>query len=246
MLYSSHLFISENARLLSLYFIMAVKRARSRLVVMAPAKRVRRRRTVGRGRYAAMGGELKFFDTTFGPTAVSTGGTITNSSLALIAQGTGENERVGRKCTVKRIDIQGTWIMSSTATTASGQQKVRVIIYMDKQTNGLTAGVTDLLETATINSFYNLANSGRFRILSDKFQSLNATAASGDGTTDATFETSKPYKFGKNCNIPLEFSGILGLLTELRSNNIGVLALVEQVSPGTTFNYVCRLRMSDQ
>ncbi len=184
-------------------------------------------------------GELKFFDTTRAAVTPAIAGTIVDASLNLIPQGVLENNRIGRRCTLKSLQMNITTTIASTANVADGSDRLRVIIYQDKQTNGATAATLDLLQTAVINSFYNLENQMRFRILHDSnhIMSQNVFFAAATPLKRGFFKVSK------RLNIPLEFSGVAGALTELRSNNIGVLMLTE--STDVTIAYTARVRFSD-
>ncbi len=211
---------------------------RRRVFVGARRKRMRLVPRALRGRRAD-GGELKFFDTVRAAVIPAIAGTVTDASLCLIPQGVLENNRVGRKCTLRLLQLHITITMPSTANVADGADRIRVIIYQDKQTNGATATVLNLLQTATINSFYNLENQMRFRILHDSSHIMNQMVF---------FAAATPLKRGyftvsKRLNMPLEFSGVGGALTELRSNNIGVIMLTE--STDISAAYTARVRFSD-
>lgn len=189
------------------------------------------------GRFNVPGGESKFFDTVVASGATSASGAIESLSLNLIPQGTTESERLGRKCTITSMYIKGQFTLSSTAGNDGGEDRIRVIVYKDKQANGATATVANILETADINSFRNLAESQRFDVLSDRVYDFNVSAA----TSAATIQNSKTYSFGKaKCNIPLEFNSTTGAITELRSNNIGVLSISE--SGTANFGFTSRVR----
>ena len=59
---------------------------------------------------------------------------------------------------------------------------MRVMLYHDKQANGATAAVLDILESADYQSFNNLVNSGRFRILMDRTYAMNYLTLASGGT----------------------------------------------------------------
>ncbi len=186
-------------------------------------------------------GEFKFHDVAMDDANISTTGTILQDSVNLIAQGTTESTRIGRKCNIRNIHWRYT-IQKDAESVLGGDDVVRVILYLDKQANGAAAAVLDILETADYQSFYNLANSNRFRILMDKTWDMNAHAGGGNGTAVDSFAFSRSTQFRKNCNIPIEFSSTTGALTEIRSNNIGVLTISERAS--TNFESNMRLRFT--
>ena len=123
---------------------------------------------------------------------------------------------------------------------------VRIILYLDKQTNGTAAGVTEILETNDWQSFNNLSNKSRFRTLMDRTYDMNNVCASGDGTTNDLGSFNRNDTFFKKCNIPIEYDSTTGNITEMKSNNIGVLILTRNSgNTGMTFSSKMRLRFSD-
>lgn len=193
----------------------------------------------------AVSGELKFFDTTHAQATVATAGAITNASLNLIPQGVTESNRVGRKCTIKKIHFRGEVRMPDSSTSGTTADRMRMIVYVDKQANGATAAVTDILETANIDAFRDLSNTGRFTVLYDVTEDVYSPSGSGRGTTDtlAFGEMKKTLRHDIECSYPLEFSSTAGALTELRSNNVGVLAISE--AGVVTLQYTARIRFTD-
>ncbi len=168
-------------------------------------------------------GEHKFHDHVIDDSVIATGGGIA-AVINDIAQGTTESERIGRKCTIKSIQWRYD-ILYPQQSAVTGGDIVRIILYVDKQANGAVPAVLDIMETADYQSFFNLANQSRFRILMDRTYAVNATAGAGNGTANDTFSNFTQGQFYKRCNIPLEFSGTAGAITEIRSNNIGMFII---------------------
>ncbi len=197
------------------------------------------------GRYSGRYGELKFHDLNIIDAVVVNTGAVT-TSCNLIAQGVTESQRVGRKCTIKSINwhYEVTLPQSDAQATPGSSDMLRCIIYVDKQCNGATIAVNDLLESADFLHFRNLANSGRFQVLMDKMHVINYNGLGSDGA--AVISQGNVLRHGtfyKACNIPIEFSDTTGVLTEIRSNNIGVLLISNAGVCG--FNSKMRLRFSD-
>ncbi len=190
--------------------------------------------------------ELKFHDLDIDDTAVAIGATISQVTCVDINQGVGESERVGRKCTIRQIN----WRFNLTQISSSDQADppkgdvVRVILYQDKQANKLTAATTDILETADYQSFNNLSNKSRFRTLMDRNYTLGMDLSQTDGTNTGAYpEINITDAFFKRVNIDIEYTGATGAITEITSNNIGVMILSKN---GTTqFSSKMRLRFSD-
>ncbi len=183
------------------------------------------------------GGEKKFFDTTLGSTALATAGVVLNDSLNLIPQGTTQSTRIGRKCTISKINMRGFMVLASNATASS--EVYRIILALDKQANGATAAVTDLLTTADEKSFNNLSNSGRFMVLKDWYGTMNKMADIGTNINSVI----KPFVFNKSCSIPVEFSSTMGAITEIRSNNIFLIGVSSSTT--LTFSHTTRVRYTD-
>jgi len=199
------------------------------------------------GRYSGRDGELKFHDVAVNATDVATAGNIQNGgTINIIPQGVTESQRVGRKCTIRSINWRYRFNLSeidAAADPAAGDN-LRIIVYLDKQANGATAAVTDILETANLNSFRNLANSGRFQILKDSYEVLNYLTLASDGAgVVSSAAVAKTKTWYKKCNIPVEFSSTTGAMGEIRSNNLGVLLISNQGV--IDFTSTIRLRFSD-
>ncbi len=202
-----------------------------------------------RGRRAVANGEKKFLDTVKADTALTVAGVIFDDSLNHIAQGVTESERLGRKVVIHSLHLKGK--VSSVAVTTIGDtgNRYRILIYQDKQANGATAAVTDVLETATIDSFRNLSNIGRFRVLYDKTKNLilPAYVQTAAGTFSST-RNSYQQSVNVRLNIPIEFDNTFvdGRIGTIRSNNIGILGLCDDDTAAPVFGYVVRIRFTDQ
>lgn len=190
-------------------------------------------------------GELKFHDVDLNDAVIAANGVITGS-ICLIAEGNGQSTRNGRKCTIKGIQWRYQISLPETndAPDPVNPDTVRVIMFLDSQCNGAAAAVTDILESADFQSFRNLANSQRFSILYDKTHTLNYPAiAAGAAGTQSTPLVNRSYSFYKKCSITLEWDNTSGVITELKSNNIGVLIVGE--AGIAAFDSKIRLRFSD-
>lgn len=194
------------------------------------------------GRYSGVNAELKFHDSQINATSVSTSGAIT-STLCVIAQGTSESERIGRKCTIRSMHFRYAVKLPeiSANLTPPPPDELRVIIYLDKQCNGAAAVPGDILEQVDVRGFRNLANSGRFVLLHDKMFTMNYETQSFEGTTNYCASGKKlvNHGFNKKVNIPIEYNSTTGGLSEIRSNNIGCLLVSDQ---GVT-DFECRFRL---
>lgn len=179
-------------------------------------------------RAAQMLGEKKFLDTAIGLGAV--GSALEKQNLVIVPQGDTESQRIGRKCRVKKLYVKGSLKMASAAAAANTSERVRVFILLDTQTNGATFGATDLLETDDINSFNNLANSSRFRILKSKTFIFSAGGGTETGATHAFSEVIKPVKIALNMNHIIEYdnTATTGAITTQRSNSLWLCAIAQE------------------
>jgi len=86
----------------------------------------------------------------------------------------------------------------------------------------------------------NLNNSGRFRILKKMTFLFNPPA----GVSAAYNTMIKPVEFYKRCNIDVDWSSTTGAITEIRSNNIFVIAGSAGTAADDTISFAgnCRLR----
>ena len=200
------------------------------------------------GRYTGPRPELKFHDVDADLSAAdrSNGVIVNTSSINLIAQGVTESQRVGRKCTIRSIAWRGQLKLTNPAGSGGPiSQTTRLMVVLDKQCNGAAPNVDDILETTDWQSFNNLANKNRFRTLYDKTFVLNPLSASGDGTANDFGEYDRAFTFFKKCSIPIEFDSTTGAITEIKSNNLVILAISDTSNTVTTMNSKIRLRFSD-
>lgn len=171
--------------------------------------------------------EHKFLDTTIAEVDPTTSGAIISASVNLIPQDVTESGRVGRRVILKAVNFRFVAKLENTSTPSATDDGIRVIIYHDRQANGATAAVSDILSTTTFLSFNNLGNKSRFTVLSDKIVDLSSTAGSWDGTNDQFGEKAMTKSVYLKCDIPLEFSGTAANISNVRSNNIGIMAITD-------------------
>jgi len=163
--------------------------------------------------------EKKFFDTTLSFTVDSTGEVPATGQLALIPQGDTESTRDGRKAVIESVQIRADLFCNPAA--GGMADAVYMYLVLDTQANGAAAAVTDVFTANTLNvAQLNLNNSGRFRILKKWYVPFNAQA----GAVGALAPMYKHIEFFKKCNIDMDWSSTTGAITEIRSNNIFLIA----------------------
>jgi len=169
-------------------------------------------------------GETKFNDSTFnqGTTnaqvLLTLTGAVNGTSFCLIPQGTTQNTRIGNKITLKNIRIKGHMVLATNNLTGD---RVRVVLFKDKQANGAAAGATDLFETSTLNSFQNMDNTERFEVVKERWYDMNP--GTGTGTAGAnSLAYYKGFKINHKANCRIDYSSTAGAITELKSVNYGL------------------------
>ncbi len=208
---------------------------------------------VRRGRKADAGAELKFHDIDWDEAAADfSAGVISNtSSLVLIGQGVTESTRIGRKAVIKSIGWRGQLnLIAFAGTTIQAPTTVRLLLVQDKQCNGAApdvSGTNGLLQSANFQSFNDLTNKGRFKVLSDQTIAMNAQAGAGDGTTNDSGAVHENFTVFKKCNIPIEYSGTASpsVIGELRTNNIFGILIASSSGSNVTLDSKFRFRFQD-
>ncbi len=192
--------------------------------------------------------ELKNHDLDVDDTSIAAAGQIwlngdSEASLLRIPTGDGATTRDGRKIIIKQIGWRYNVELAAQTASATTSDVVRVILYLDKQANGAAAAVTDILQDDDYQSFNNLANKGRFRILMDRKYDMVAQAGGGNGTTEDYGEYVVSDTFFKKCNIEVMYNetASTGALATLRSANLGVLFL-SKTGTLTLFRSKMRIR----
>ncbi len=167
--------------------------------------------------------ELKFIDSEFNqePIVVS-GNRLTTLG---ISQGTGESQRIGRKCTIKLISWRYSLTLKGQISQEISHDQVKLYIIWDKQTNGVLPLVSDIIEGATINGFRNLSFRDRFRVLATRKYAMANPAGAGDSVAQFYGTDLVCGEMNVKVNMPIEYDGVIGGITEIRSNNILLIAI---------------------
>lgn len=184
--------------------------------------------------------ERKFFDTALAFSLDATPEVPATGQLVLIPQGDTESTRDGRQCTVESIRILADLVFTPGAA-ATASLVSTIILVQDTQTNGAAALPGDVYLGGVANLTYaniNLANSSRFKILKKWTHLWNPQA----GATTAYNTIVKHIDWYKRCRIPLVYSSTAGAITELRTNNLFLLAQSNGADDIVTVAGTCRIR----
>lgn len=187
------------------------------------------------------GGELKFLDTVVTLGNVATAGTL-STTLCAVPQDDSASGRDGRQITIKKISYHG---QLTTDGTALNQERIRIVVVQDKQTNGALGTVLNVLQTADANSFRNLENIHRFNVLKDFEVPMPPKTVNTAATT--AMAQLIPIKFSLNCNIIVDYdsSASTGVVSTQRSNGIFMFA-ISGGSATADIAGICRIRYADK
>ncbi len=173
-----------------------------------------------------MAQELRFFDVAVDDAVIAAGGTIAADSTNKLAQGTLEEERVGRRATLVRLDWRYTVELPLATASADTGDVVRVVLYLDKQCNGASAAVTDILSSAAFDEHILPVNQDRFELLYDATHDMIPRAGGlASGSVRWGPDTLHEVVSFEVTPIEVEFSGTTGAIDEILSNNVGVMLL---------------------
>lgn len=193
----------------------------------------------------ASSAELKFKDTTKAQTALASAGTIFNDTLIGLTEGNTDSTRIGNRITVKSVMLRGNVQLPVATDVLNTSQIARIIVYLDRQANGATAAVGDILASADFRSFNNLDNSDRFRILAETTVDFELTGAVPTGAAYSYGEVKRSFFLKAKLNLDFKYKGNAGSVADLSGNNIGVLVICSDDNIGTC-GYIARVRYTDQ
>lgn len=165
--------------------------------------------------------EVKFFDTLLDFQIDATAEVPATGQLCLIPQGAADNRRIGRVVEIVKIEIHGVvWYVPGASTTGSTCAEIWIVL--DKQANGAALTIASLLETGTnlCIAMPNAEEGDRYVVLGKLVYAMNARAGVSGGYSNHMENVYWSY----DCSIPIEFSGATGAITEIRSNNICLVA----------------------
>ncbi len=203
------------------------------------------------GRFAGRGAELKFLDGQLTNQSITATGTFLFTTHNIVAQGNSQSERIGRKITIRSIRVKGTIKMFAQDQIGDMEQRVRILFVVDSQANGAAPTIDEVLNFAGvlgINSFRDLANVRRYRVIYDRVFDLPVMGVAADGiSTFLNIPTSKGWGFSKKMHLPIEYdsSSTTGSLSTQRSNNIFSFAIAENTNESPFVSFVFRIRYSD-
>lgn len=151
-----------------------------------------------------------------------------------IAQGSSPNNRIGRKITMKSLQLKYTAIVGAT---------VRVLTVYDKQTNGILPATIDILQgnssvppLADFNAMPNLSNGNRFVVISDEIMNdmYSTDVANGQCYRKINLETEY-------------FNNITGVISDISTGSIYIMMCPVTIiaTPTAIGTFSSRIRYTD-
>jgi len=186
------------------------------------------------------GVEKKFWDTPVDLPSNATTGTFVGT-LVGIQQNANPFGRIGRKISVTNVNAHLKLAAGTSATTAAAGQ-YRIILGIDKQSNGAAPLITDILSDLSAvappnngpplspNSFRNMFNLERFVILKDKLVTLNRRAISA--TAGEAYDDQRVMKLSWKGIVPVLYSGPDPVIGNVASNNFFLCMLANSTGGG--------------
>jgi len=222
--------------------------------------------TVPRTRGVYAQGEMKYFDSELALKALtaSTDWTGTEidpdtvpvaniNTLFCPTQGSGISQRIGKSCKVHKIKIRGIVQFSPLNNQTAGKfaASTRLLLVQDMQTNGTQAqgeqvmGASVTASAATnFNSWQNINNFGRFKVLKDKIINIKDPNGFFDGTNIEVNGKTRHFKWTINFRepIPVRFNATNGgTIADIVDNSLHLIATCNSITLAPSVTYQCRV-----
>lgn len=203
-----------------------------------------------------VGRELKFLDSYRAPAAFTTTWSAMSPStgvtdcLTMPAQGDGESNRDGRHYYIHGIYIRGTIqrAVVEADTAPPIQEHARIVLVWDSQTNATAVTATSVMDNGAgvdLNSFRNLQNSKRFKILYDKIFKINPQIVNeGAVNSFAAQGWAQHFKINKTFKTPIPVNCVAttAAVASCSDNSINMIGVAS--STDITLTYDCRVRFT--
>jgi hypothetical protein len=207
-----------------------------------------------------VGMELKFYDTSLVSSALTaptdgSGGEhdpATVLCLSAPAQGNAEQNRDGRKMTIKSVFVNGIINVPPQDGISSGNGKeackVYVALVQDKQSNGAQENSEDVFINPGANALLaasplrNLEYTSRFRVLSVFEEDIPVPTISYDSADIEQSGAMRHFKLSKKVNIPVTFTDSTAGVAQVMDNSLHIVAYTNNTDLAPTLSYNSRIR----
>lgn len=206
--------------------------------------------------------ESKYFDTYVSGAAISESTTnwaateldpATLNTLFCPTEGSDIDNRIGRRVELYKIALRGVIscgvLMDQTDVVAA--PAVRLILYMDQQSNGTQSQGEDVMATPgagqvplVFSTFQNLANLGRFRVLRDKIYGPRIVTSGTDGVSTVSLVHQQiPFKMTVRFKKPIliKFNSTNGgTIGDIVDNSFHLIGTKSSTNYAHTISYQVR------
>jgi len=206
--------------------------------------------------------EKKWFDVTASSSSwVAAGSGLPShtafDSLLKITQGAAGYNRDGAKIMVKKVTLRFTSQCDQNSnttftSTTPGDVYFRWFLIIDTQANGAFPAVSDIFEENpaagdSYDLFNSLVESGRYKVLMDKYVRVPAAAPMYNSTSQHTHVPNRLIHHQKsfNLNLPVVYSDGLPNMASIRNNNIAIVVFNGHDGTNLSINWRARVRFTD-
>lgn len=173
--------------------------------------------------------EYKVTDLYLAPGAISPTTTGVMSLQPLPGQGLDKSDRIGRQIRLKYFNARVTFTLNAAATAT----RVRLMFFVDRQSNSGTPALADLITTNDVLAFRNVDYKKRFYVIHDKVYYLN------------TDFPEKQINIYKKLGFKIKFDGTSNALSDVATNPIWMFAISDEAVNSPVFSYRSRLGFID-
>lgn len=209
-----------------------------------------------------LGQELKFYDTSLSNATISaptdaSGGELDPSATVVfnsVDQGDGEQQRDGRRITMKSLYINGTITVGAQSGQSAADEPAHIYlaVVLDTQTNGATIVSEEVFENQSgvaglaSSPMRNLQYVDRFKVLGSKKLTLQSPNMANDtGATGGVIQAGimRPFKFYVNLkDVVVTYKGTTASVANITDNSIHLIGYTSNTTLAPKMNYNARLR----
>lgn len=184
--------------------------------------------------------ELKFIDNEYADNDLGVAGNWATTGRILLngmAVGNSVSTRVGNVVALRSITLR---LSIDQQATSSGTGRLRLIIFLDRQANGQTPAIGDVLQDASVEGLQNLANRKRFFMIADHVTPFATNL--GNENSAVTIVGFKKFKRP----VRVQYSGTDALAASIATNALWCWLMADHISTaGPTVDGWVRIRYQD-
>lgn len=150
--------------------------------------------------------------------------------MTLLAEGTGVNQRVGRKVTFKSIEIRWTFYPGTPTSAQTPHSECRIVMFYDKDQDGVQTPIASVMHpAANFNSPLRQENFGeRFILLHDQITKFTSASDDADRMIPVSGVIRVP------CHLDSLFQGATNTITDVSSGGISIMVAGNSAAAGAS------------